>query len=103
MEKKEDDFYIPNESEDLTLENKDFSLEILYGIQSKIYLSYFKPGVRIKKSGMGHMFYKCWFEEKPYAGKVPASLFESKKEYIYIAKCLFYFNRVYVLLTLPEN
>lgn len=102
-EKEDDDFYIPTRSEDLALKNTDFSLQILYGVQSKRYLSYFKPGVKIKKSGMGQMFYKCWFEEKPYIGKILASLFESKKDYIYNAECLYYFNRVYVLLIIPDN
>ena len=77
----------------------NFPLQIQYCVSSFKFPSHISQGVEINKN---NIIYDCWSNKNPVKGKIPASLLGSHKTLNYDAECLYYYNKIFVLLSYPD-
>ena len=80
---------------------KHFPLQVQYCVSSYYFPSHISQGVEINKNN--NVIHNCWSTKKSIKGKIPASLLGSHKTLIYDAECLYYYNKIFVLLSYPDN
>lgn len=61
---------------------------------------FIKSGTEIEK---GNIIYDCWKNEANTKGEIHASVFGSSTPFRYQAECFYYYERVFVLLSLPDK
>lgn len=75
-------------------------LMVHYCCRSHSFPKFIKSGIEIERD---NMIYQTWKDKQPRDGKIPASVFGSSARFKYHAECMPYFDRVFVLLWLPNH
>ena len=75
-------------------------LRVQYCTQSYLFPKFIKSGVEIEE---GNIIYDTWKDGQYRQGEIPASVFGSSAKFKYFAECMPYFDRIFVLLWLPNH
>lgn len=76
------------------------SLRVQYCSRSYRFPKFIKSGTEIEE---GNIIYDCWKNEANTTGEIHASVFGSSTPFRYQAECIYYYDRVFVLLSLPDK
>ena len=75
-------------------------LRVQYCSHSYQFPKFIKSGAEIEK---GNIIYECWSQQRYKQGEIPASVFGSSAKFKYFAECVYYQEKVFVLLWLPNR
>ena len=99
IKEEENTLFINLHFDKKTILKNHFPLQVQYCVSSYHFPSHISHGVEISKN---NIIYDCWSNKNPVKGKIPASLLGSHKALNYDAECLYYYNKIFVLLSYPD-
>lgn len=75
-------------------------LRVQYCSHAHAFPKFIKSGTEIE---MGNIIYDCWKDHQSRQGEIPASVFGSSAQFKYFAECIWYYDKVFVLLWLTNR
>lgn len=89
-----------NTNDLLTLNNPQ--LKAQYCARSPYFSKFIRSGTELHEE-YASLIYECWDSQRSNVGEIPAYAFGSFERFTYLAECMFYYDRVFVLLHLPSK
>jgi|GEM_PF-2862199 len=75
-------------------------LRVQYCSHAHKFPKFIKSGTEIEKN---NLVYECWSQQRYKQGEIPASVFGSSAQFKYFAECVYYQQKVFVLLWLTDR
>lgn len=75
-------------------------LRVQYCSHSHRFPKFIKSGIEIEKDNIIH---DCWTKQSSTKGEIHASVFGSSMPFKYQAECFYHYERIFVLLSLPDK
>jgi len=75
-------------------------LRVQYCSRSYLFPKFIKSGTEIERN---NIIFECWSQQRHKQGEIPASVFGSSARFKYFAECVYFQEKVFVLLWLPDR